>query len=628
MLTPVKKEHGPNDKRENPMDGVEQATAALLEELDVLRARVVMLEQEETLQEGPRTAALSSEVGIAFVQNLPLRRILQQCAQSLVDHLDAAFARIWTLNPATQVLELQASAGQYTHLDGAHSRVPVGSLKIGLIAAERLPYVTNAVIGDPRVSEQEWAKREGMVAFAGYPLLLAEKVVGVMALFARKPLSPAVLDAMASVANMISLGIDHTRVEDERKRLLLVEQHARVESEAARQRLSSILDNLMDGFMLFDTEWRYTYINAQAGPFTGKPREELLGKNVWEEFPALVNSSFYQQYHEALLRQEPVAFEAYSALLQRWFDIRAYPVPDGLAVYFRDITGRKQAEDERIRLLEDAQQSRDQAEAALQVRNVFLSSMSHDLKTPLTTIKGVVQIWQRRSTHAQAIDVPQLLKGLDLIESATRKMAVMIDDVLDVAQLQSGQELELNISQLDVVTLVQQVAAVLQASTTRHRIQIEAAVPHAVISGDPVRLDRVITNVLTNAIKYSPHGGTITVKVSQEECEDKTSGFAVIEVTDPGLGIPAADLPHIFDQFRRATNVAGRILGTGIGLASCLHIVQQHGGTMTATSLEGSGTSFFVRLPLERLHPSERSIRSREQTSSSSVEGSNRATRK
>ena len=87
------------------MDGVEQATAALLEELEVLRARVVMLEQEETLQEGPRTAALSSEVGIAFVQNLPLRRILQQCAQSLVDHLDAAFARIWTLNPATQVLE-------------------------------------------------------------------------------------------------------------------------------------------------------------------------------------------------------------------------------------------------------------------------------------------------------------------------------------------------------------------------------------------------------------------------------------------------------------------------------------------------------------------------------------------
>jgi PAS domain-containing protein len=226
---------------------------------------------------------------------LPNVRIaaLQRCTQSLVDHLDAAFARIWTLNTVTQELELQASAGMYTHFDGAHSRVPVGSLKIGVIAAERLPHLTNAVIGDPRVSEQEWAKREGMVVFAGYPLVIAEKLVGVMALFARKTLTPTILDAMASVANIIALGIDHKRVEDERNHLLLVEQQARAASEAARQRLTSIVDNLMDGFMLFDTQYRYTYINPQAGPLTGKPREGLLGKNVWEEFPALVRSSFY-----------------------------------------------------------------------------------------------------------------------------------------------------------------------------------------------------------------------------------------------------------------------------------------------------------------------------------------------
>ena len=113
-------------------------------------------------------------------------------------------------------------------------------------------------------------------------------------------------------------------MEDERKRLLLVEQHALVESEAARQRLSSILDNLMDGFMLFDTQWRYTYINARASPFTGKPREELPGKNVWEEFPALVNSSFYRQYHDALLRQELLRFCASPSRLQISF--RQYSV--------------------------------------------------------------------------------------------------------------------------------------------------------------------------------------------------------------------------------------------------------------------------------------------------------------
>src|SRR5438105_12585547 len=212
---PWRREKSP---KENPMDGLEQSRPVLPVELDALRASVAMLEQGETLQECLRTAALSRDVGVALVQDMPLQHSLQQIAQSLVHHLDAAFARIWTLNTSIQMLELQASAGLYTHLDGAHSRVPVGTLKIGLIAAERLPLLTNAVPGDPRVSDQEWAKREGMVAFAGYPLLIEEKVVGVMALFARKPLTPATLDAMASVSNIIALGIDHKRVEDERNR--------------------------------------------------------------------------------------------------------------------------------------------------------------------------------------------------------------------------------------------------------------------------------------------------------------------------------------------------------------------------------------------------------------------------
>ena len=112
------------------------------------------------------------------------------------------------MNPHDDVLELRASAGLYTHLDGPHSRVPVGKYKIGLIAQERKPHLTNAVVGDPRVSDQEWAKREGMVAFAGYPLVVDDRLVGVMAMFARHPLSEATLEAMASVADEIAVGIE------------------------------------------------------------------------------------------------------------------------------------------------------------------------------------------------------------------------------------------------------------------------------------------------------------------------------------------------------------------------------------------------------------------------------------
>src|SRR5207245_846047 len=120
---------------------------------------------------GPaRLAELTSDVGIALTQSGGLRAMLQLCAEALVRHLDVAFARIWTLDEASGILELQASAGMYTHIDGAHSRVPLGQYKIGGIARERRPHLTNQVVGDPQVHDQEWARREGLVAFAGYPL--------------------------------------------------------------------------------------------------------------------------------------------------------------------------------------------------------------------------------------------------------------------------------------------------------------------------------------------------------------------------------------------------------------------------------------------------------------------------
>ena len=144
---------------------------------------------EGLIKERACLAALTADVGIALTQQGSLQGLLQRCTEAIVQHLDAAFARIWTLGPQGDVLELQASAGMYTHLDGAHARVPVGKFKIGRIAQDRKPHLTNQVIGDPGVHDQEWARREGMVAFAGHPLILGDELCGVMALFARKPLS-------------------------------------------------------------------------------------------------------------------------------------------------------------------------------------------------------------------------------------------------------------------------------------------------------------------------------------------------------------------------------------------------------------------------------------------------------
>jgi PAS domain S-box-containing protein len=166
-----------------------------------------------------KQTALRGEVAAALASDGNLRGVLQHCCDALVRHLDAAFARVWTVDDAGAVLELQASAGLYTHIDGGHARVPVGKFKIGLIAEGRKPHLTNDVLHDPRVGNPEWARREGMVAFAGYPLLVEDRLVGVAALFARQPLPQDSLDWLASVADLIAQGITRRRAEEEVRRL-------------------------------------------------------------------------------------------------------------------------------------------------------------------------------------------------------------------------------------------------------------------------------------------------------------------------------------------------------------------------------------------------------------------------
>jgi len=203
---------------------------------------------EAALNERVRLLSLNAAVGAALVQADQLRPMLQRCAEALVDHLHGAFARIWTLDPQGDVLELQASAGLYTHLDGPHSRVPVGQYKIGLIAQERRPHLTNAVAVDPRVSDQEWAQREGMVAFAGYPLLVDDRLGGVRARFARQPLSDATVEAMASVADGIALGVERKVAEEKRRQ----------QEEWLRVTLASI----GDAMIATDTHGRVTFLNG------------------------------------------------------------------------------------------------------------------------------------------------------------------------------------------------------------------------------------------------------------------------------------------------------------------------------------------------------------------------------
>ncbi|MEH2120221.1 PAS domain S-box protein [Nostoc sp.] len=168
---------------------------------------------EEALAERARLANFRADVDAALTQSDSLQNMMRRCTDALVEHIDAAFARIWTLNKKDNVLELQVSSGIYTHINGPHKCVPVGQFKIGLIAEEGKPHLTNSVQTDPRVGNKEWAQREGMVAFAGYPLIVEDETVGVIAMFTRQTLTESTFTALEFAAQEIAIGIKRKQAE-------------------------------------------------------------------------------------------------------------------------------------------------------------------------------------------------------------------------------------------------------------------------------------------------------------------------------------------------------------------------------------------------------------------------------
>jgi signal transduction histidine kinase len=237
--------------------------------------------------------------------------------------------------------------------------------------------------------------------------------------------------------------------------------------------------------------------------------------------------------------------------------------------------------------------SRERAEAAARVRDLLLASLSHDLKHPLTAIKGQAQLLRRRLDQLGVAQTEPIAERLDRLDAAAKRMAEMIDELIDLARGDAGEALELQRQSTDLVALALASAEEQRQASTVHTIQVEHGAP---VHGcwDQRRLERVLGNLLNNAVKFTPDGGTIVVSVER----DQTGRWAMLRVRDQGIGIPAADLPSVFEPFRRGANVGARG-GRGVGLAGVRQIVDAHGGTVAVSSREGAGTTVEVRLPLD-----------------------------
>lgn len=368
----------------------------------------------------------------------------------------------------------------------------------------------------------------------------------------------------------------------------------RMEEERATQsaQVDTLLRTAPIGMALLDPELRYVRINDMLARFNGKPVEEHIGRRPREVLGP--GGARVEQLFQGVLtsgtpldRMEVSSKEFFPDRPQRHWTSSIYPVRGkggrllGLGTVVEDITERKQAEQERTRLFREAQD-------AVRVREDFLTIASHELKTPLTPLSLRLASLERRVEHGQPVD-PSALRHA---RQHLLRLTALINDLLDASRVESG-GLALHAQPTRLDELTEHVIRVSEGShDSTHRIEFHRPAAPLHVQGDPYRLEQVISNLLENALRYSPNGGTIHVSL------EPRGELALLSVKDPGIGIPADQQQHLFERYFRARNVSTHSYGgLGLGLYICHDIVERHGGRIWVESEVGRGSTFYVALP-------------------------------
>ncbi|WP_437571542.1 PAS domain-containing protein [Sorangium sp. So ce542] len=391
----------------------------------------------------------------------------------------------------------------------------------------------------------------------------------------------------------------------------------------SEERFRNIADNSPVMIWVTRPDASCTYLNKVWSDFTGQAQAAGLGFGWLDMLHPEDAERAASVFRAANARREPFRLDYRLRRgdgQYRWCIDAAAPrfSPSGEFLGYVgsviDITDRKQAEEERTRLLEVEQAARSEAERANRLKDEFLSTVSHELRTPLTAILGWLHLLRRRSSREDE----DLRKGLAVIDRNARAQAQLIEDLLDMGRITSG-KLRLDVQPLDLHDVVGAAVSSVAPSAEAKGIQIERISSPAVgvTRGDPSRLQQVVWNLLSNAIKFTPEGGSVQVKVS------RAGDHVEITVSDTGEGIKPEFLPHVFERFRQAdASTTRRHGGLGLGLAIVKHLVELHGGAVRATSAGvGKGTTFTVELPLDVAHaPAESGTDGREVDARASVD--------
>ncbi|QRN95123.1 PAS domain S-box protein [Archangium violaceum] len=370
------------------------------------------------------------------------------------------------------------------------------------------------------------------------------------------------------------------------------------EQSQARERLEhtvsllrATLDSTADGVLVTDRHQRITAFNQKFQDLWRIPDAPLDTRDGKQLLAALLPKVQHPEQYATRVRElyATPELEGFDTVeLRDGHILERYSRPQrlgdttiGRVWSFRDVTAERRAQAERERLLHEAHE-------AIRVRDDFLSIASHELKTPLTPLKLHLQMLKQRSATGQPLP-PQLAERA---LAQVGRLSALISDLLDASRVEAGR-LEMQRVPVHLREVIREVLEQLRPVSPHHTLEYEACAEDVLVQGDPGRLEQVMTNLLENALKYSPTGGEIRVTVN------RTGKEVLVSVADSGIGIPADQQAHLFERFFRARNapISG-FGGVGLGLYICRDIIERHGGRIWVESEAGRGSTFRFTLPL------------------------------
>jgi two-component system, OmpR family, phosphate regulon sensor histidine kinase PhoR len=331
---------------------------------------------------------------------------------------------------------------------------------------------------------------------------------------------------------------------------------------AERNKLETVLTRIQDGVIVVDADQRMVMANQAAQSAFNLPGQPVIGRQFKDVFSQAELLELVDSANKSLSNRVEISVED-----GRVFNAQMTPIPDvGLAITMHDITYLKKLD---------------------RIKSDFVSTVSHDLRSPLTAIMGYVELIER----AGAVNDLQR-DFIRRVQVSVQNITTLVDDLLNLGRIEAGFDARKESINLGQLIYYSAEGFKKQLTDNGHHLQLELPNTFPPIFANPVQFRQMIDNLMDNAIKYTPPGGTITIHGTVEQNQ------IILQFHDSGIGIPALDLPYIFDKFYRASNVNGDVTGTGLGLAIVKSIVESHDGRIWVDSTLGQGTTFTVVLPL------------------------------